>query len=105
MAWSNVCAWLEVSVMLFQVFGVTALCLNRLTPTSKWAERGRIGCIIAMLGLGLTGALCGRLDSEFGLFAGGTMTALLIGMTIGSGQVNPTSATHCLIAARPNLAA
>jgi hypothetical protein len=89
MAWSNidVVAILEVMVMLFQVCGVVALCLTRLVPAARWAERGRVGFIIAMVGLGAAGALCGRQDSEFALFAGGTMTALLIGMTIGSGAV------------------
>ncbi len=90
MAWSGVrlCAWLEISVMLFQVFGVAGLCLNRLLPTTRWAERGRVGFVAAMFGLGLAGAVCGRWDSEFALFAGGTMTFLLIAMTMGTGQ-NP----------------
>lgn len=87
MAWSNVRldAVLEMIVMLFQVCGVVALCLTRLVSEARWAERGRVVFIVAMVGLGVAGALCGRNDSEFALFAGGTMTALLIGMTIGNG--------------------
>lgn len=94
MAWSNVRleAILEMIVILFQVCGVVALCLTRLVPAARWAERGRVVFIIAMVGLGVAGALCGRHDSEFALFAGGTMTALLIGMTIGSGGADPTAA-------------
>ena len=92
MAWSNVRleAILEMIVILFQVCGVVALCLTRLVPAARWADRGRVVFIIAMVGLGVAGALCGRHDSEFALFAGGTMTALLIGMTIGNGATDPT---------------
>jgi hypothetical protein len=95
MAWSNVRldAILEMTVMLFQVCGVVALCLTRLVPATRWAERGRVVFIIAMIGLGVAGALCGRHDSEFALFAGGTMTVLLIGMTIGNGAADHAAAT------------
>jgi uncharacterized membrane protein YcfT len=86
-------AILEFVVILFQVFGVAALCLNRLVPQTRWADRGRIGFVIAMVGLGVAGALCGRHDSEFALFAGGTMTILLIGMTIG-GAAAPSTASN-----------
>ena len=55
-------------------------------PASRWAERGRVGYVAAIFGVGLAGAICGRLDSEIALFAGGTMASLLIGMTTGSGQ-------------------
>jgi hypothetical protein len=90
MAWSTVRleAILELIVILLQVCGVVALCLTRLVPASRWAERGRAVFIIAMVGLGVAGALCGRHDSEFALFAGGTMTVLLIGMTIGNGAAD-----------------
>jgi len=79
-------AVLELSVMLFQVVGVVSLCLNRLAPGSSWSGWGMRGFVVALVGLGLSGALCGQHDSEFALFAGATMTVLLIGMTIGSGQ-------------------
>lgn len=102
----RLCAMLELSVMLFQVVGVVALCLSRLLPPSstRWANRGRAGFVVAMIGLGLAGALCGRHDSDFALFAGGSMTILLIGMTMGSGQVEPVSPSRSLVAAEPNLA-
>ena len=75
------CAILETAVVLFQICGVAALCLDRLLPATRWAKGGRIGFVVALLGLGVAGALCGRHDSEFALFAGVTLTALLIGMT------------------------
>jgi hypothetical protein len=94
MAWTTVRleSILELIVILLQVCGVVALCLTRLVPATRWADRGRAVFIIAMVGLGVAGALCGRHDSEFALFAGGTMTALLIGMTVGSGAAD-TAAT------------
>jgi hypothetical protein len=52
-----------------------------------------------MFGLGVAGALCGRHDSEFALFAGGTMTLLLIGMTAGGGTGHATAPTRALVAA------
>jgi hypothetical protein len=82
------CDIFEVLVMLFQVFGIMGLCLSRLMPRSTaWSARGQVGSIVALFGLGIAGALCGRHDSEFALFAGGTMTVLLIGMTMGSGSI------------------
>jgi hypothetical protein len=84
----DLCSVLEMLVVFFQVCGVMALCLNRLMPRSAWSYRGKIGFIVALFGLGIAGALCGRHDSEFALFAGGTMTVLLIGMTIGSGAID-----------------
>lgn len=106
MVWSNVrfCAVLELLVMVFQVAGVAALCLHRLVSEGRWRHRGRVGYIVALIGLGVAGALCGRHDSEFALFAGGTMTLLLIGMTIGSGHADTTGATHGLAGAEPTLA-
>jgi hypothetical protein len=90
MAWSNIGlqSVLEVVVILLQVCGVVALCITRLISEARWAERGRVIFIITMVGLGVAGALCGRHDSEFALFAGGTMCALLIGMTIGNGATD-----------------
>jgi hypothetical protein len=92
MAMSGVrlCTLLDFSVVLFQVVGVAALCLWRLFPARRWAERGRTGFVIAMLGLGIAGALCGRHDSQFALYAGVTMTVLLIGMNMGSGSIDAT---------------
>jgi hypothetical protein len=78
----------EVAVILFQVFGVASLCLSRLLPTTRWVERGRTVFVIALIGLGVTGALCGSHDSEFALFAGLSMTVLLIGMNMGSGATD-----------------
>jgi uncharacterized membrane protein YcfT len=107
MVWSSVplSTWFELAVVLFQVFGVLALCLHRLTPETRWAERGRVGFVVALIGLGVAGAVCGRHDSEFALFAGGTMTFLLIGMTMGNSPCDTTVASHALVAAEPNLAA
>ncbi|WP_435009423.1 hypothetical protein P12x_000676 [Tundrisphaera lichenicola] len=93
MDWSNLRtdSVLEIAVMMFQVFGVATLCLTRLVPATRWADRGRVGFVFALVGLGVFGALCGRFDSEFALFAGGTMTVLLIGMIAGSGTVGTTA--------------
>ena len=107
MVWTSapVSAWLELSVVMFQVMGVAALCLSRLAPTSRWGERARVGYVLAVLGLGLAGALCGRHDSEFALFAGGTMTVLLIGMTAGGGATAATPPAGRLVSARSGAAA
>ena len=80
---------LELLVMVFQVFGVAALCLTRLMPATRWAGRGKVVFVMCMFGLGIAGAMVGRHDSEFALFAGGTMTLLLIGATIGGGATDP----------------
>ncbi len=103
MVWSNlrVDGVLEVAVMMFQFFGVATLCLSRLFPTSRWADRGRIGFVFAMVGLGVAGAACGRHDSEFALFAGGSMTFLLIGMIAGSGNIPATAPVNLRIVAKP----
>ena len=103
MVWSNlrIDGVLEIAVMLFQVFGVATLCLTRLVPATRWADRGRVGFVFALVGLGVFGALCGRFDSEFALFAGGTMTALLIGMIAGSGTAGATVPPTIRIAAEP----
>jgi hypothetical protein len=87
------CAVLECLVMVFQLIGVVALCLNRLLPGTRWAERGRVWFVIALVGLGLSGAFCGRHDSQFALFAGLTMTGLLIGMIAGAGSIHLTART------------
>ena len=106
MVWSGVraCVVFELLVVFFQVGGVAGLCLYRLVPATRWADRGRIGYIVALFGLGVAGALCGRHDSEFALFAGGTLTLLLIGMTMGNAHPDTTPTARDL-AAEPNLAA
>ncbi len=100
------CDVFEVLVMLFQVFGIMGLCLFRLMPRSTaWSSRGQVGAIVALFGLGIAGALCGRHDSEFALFAGGTMTVLLIGMTMGSGSIDLAEPLAPSVATEPELAA
>ncbi len=103
MVWSNirVDGVLEIAVMLFQFIGVATLCLTRLFPTTRWADRGRIGFVFALVGLGVFGAACGRHDSEFALFAGGTMTFLLIGMIAGSGAAQVAAPLALRIGADP----
>jgi hypothetical protein len=103
MAWSHlrIDAVLEIAVMMFQIFGVATLCLTRLVPQTRWADRGRVGFVFALVGLGVFGALCGRFDSEFALFAGGTMTVLLIGMIVGSGGTHANVPATIRIGADP----
>jgi len=103
MAWSHlrIDAVLEIAVMMFQVFGVATLCLSRLVPQTRWADRGRVGFVFALVGLGVFGALCGRFDSEFALFAGGTMTVLLIGMIVGSGGTHASAPAPIRIGGDP----
>jgi hypothetical protein len=93
MPWSiRSSAVIELLVVLFQVLGFVALCLSRLRPGTRWAERGRVGFVVALVGLGAAGALCGQHGSEFGLFAGFTLTALFIGMCIGGSS--PDASRH-----------
>ena len=102
----TVCAVFEILVVLFQVCGIMGLCLNRLMPRStRWSSRGQASSIVALFGLGIAGALCGRHDSEFALFAGGTMTVLLIGMTMGSSQGDEIRPADTTVTAEPELAA
>jgi hypothetical protein len=102
----SLCSVFEILVILFQVCGIMALCLNRLMPRStRWSSRGQVGAIVAMFGLGIAGALCGRHDSEFALFAGGTMTVLLIGMTMGGGSIERAESARPSASAEPELAA
>lgn len=81
------CAVLEVLVMAFQSLGVLSLVVTRLLPGTIAARRGRRIFILSLFGLGITGALCGREDSHFALFAGATLTALFIGMIVGGGSL------------------
>ncbi len=99
------CALLECLVVVFQVIGVAGLCLCRLCPGTSWSGRGRLLFLVAMVGLGIVGAICGRQDSEFGLFAGGTMTVLLIGMIAGSGSTEPTPTVELGSRVEPAMAA
>lgn len=100
------CDVFEVLVVLFQVCGIMGLCLSRLMPRSTaWSSRGQVGSIVALFGLGIAGALCGRHDSEFALFAGGTMTVLLIGMTMGSGSIELAEPAAPSVTTEPELAA
>lgn len=93
----NSCGVFEMLVMFFQTFGVSCLFLHRLTAHhSSWSTLGKAGVIVALLGLGIAGALCGRHDSEFALFAGGTMTVLLIGMTVGEGNIGAVDVARTL---------
>jgi hypothetical protein len=73
--------------MFFQLLGVMSLCASRLLPGTRWADRGRTAFVLAVVGLGLAGAFCGGHDSQFALFAGVTMTVLLIGMIAGGGPI------------------
>lgn len=98
-------AWFEFAVVMFQVIGVVTLVLNRLAPAPRWAHRGRVGFVVALFGLGFAGALCGRHDSEFALFAGGTLTFLLIGMTIGGSHGHTTHRPYDLLLPERNLIA
>lgn len=85
------CALVECLVMVLQFVGLASLCLSRLMPATAWASRARCVLLLAIVGLGLAGAFCGQQDSEFALFAGGTMTLLLIGVIAGGGAT-PTTA-------------
>jgi len=101
----SACSVFEVLVVLFQLCGILGLCMNRLMPrTTRWPSRGQAGLIIALFGLAIAGALCGRHDSEFALFAGGTMTFLLIGMIAGSRTTDANSPVAVRLGADPSLA-
>ncbi len=102
----SVCTIFECLVVFFQLCGILGLCLNRLMPRStSWSSRGQVGLIVALFGLGIAGALCGRHDSEFALFAGGTMTVLLIGMTMGSVSIEKAEPSRQCVTSEAELAA
>lgn len=102
----SVCVVFEMLVVLFQLCGIFGLCLSRLMPrTTRWPSRGQTSLIVALFGLAIAGALCGRHDSEFALFAGGTITILLIGMTIGSGTIERTEPARSCVTSEAELAA
>ncbi len=79
------CAVLDSMVILFQILGVLTLFLCRSRAVPGLAKPARIIYVVAVVGLGLAGTLCGHLGSDFGLFAGLSMTGLLIAMTLGCG--------------------
>ncbi len=102
----SICTVFEVLVVLFQLCGILGLCLSRFMPRStRWPSRGQAGLIVALFGLAIAGALCGRHDSEFALFAGGTMTILLIGMTMGSGTIEKNEPIPTCVTSEAELAA
>lgn len=86
----QVCAVLELLVMLFQVLGVGSLGVSRLAAR-RWALRAKAVFVLNLVGLGAVGAILGLHHSEFAMFAGGTMTALLVGMTVGGGTGGATT--------------
>jgi hypothetical protein len=86
---ARVRAGIEFGVVFFQVAGVTALILSRLLPMSRWADRGRVAFVGAMIGLGMAGILCAWYGSEFALFAGCTMAILLNVVILGIGHSHP----------------
>jgi hypothetical protein len=101
---ARICTYLEMSVIVLQVFGVLCLCLSRLLPATLWARVGPVGYVVALVGLGLTGALCGCHQSKFALYAGASMTILLIGMIAGNGSIDVTASTRSRGTPEPNLA-
>jgi len=94
----------ECLVMVFQVAGLAGLGISWLAPTRAWGRRGRLMLLVAMIGLGVAGAICGRNESAFGLFAGGTMTVLLIGMLAGGPSHDPAGITGLVDGTEPRLA-
>jgi hypothetical protein len=96
---------IECLVMLFQFVGLAGLGLAWLAPTRRWRGRGQTLVLVAMVGLGLSGAACGRQDSAFGLFAGGTLTFLFIGMIAGGASPESTVPTGLPDVAEPSLLA
>jgi hypothetical protein len=65
---------LELTVSGLQVGGVLALIVSKLEPASALANAVLIG---AQVGLGVAGSLCAVYRSDFTLFAGATLGALL----------------------------
>ena len=76
-------AFLELLVIILQVIGVITLLLARLTRGTTWWGWGTSTFVLTLIGLGLSGAACATHDSEFALFAGGTIAILLHGMILG----------------------
>jgi hypothetical protein len=80
-------------VLVFQLAGLAGLVASRFMPATRWAGRGRLLVLLALLGLGVAGAICHHHRSGMGLSAGGTMTILLVGMISGSQTSGATPAT------------
>lgn len=101
MVWSlEASALVELLVVLFQVLGVLALCVSRLHAGPRWADRGRLGLVIALVGLGVAGVLNGPHHSEFSLFAGLTMGAFLVCVCLGG---HPSPSATRILRAEPEL--
>jgi hypothetical protein len=71
---------LELTVMALQVGGLAALIASKLAPASPCAWSALIA---VQLGLGVVGSLCAVYRSDFTLFAGATLGALLVAFTSG----------------------
>jgi hypothetical protein len=74
---ANAREWLEVAVLALQVAAVATLLASWLLPMTRLAAYCRVGFVVAMVGLGLAGALCAWYGSHFALFAGGAVTIFL----------------------------
>lgn len=75
---------LECTVLVLQVAGVLALVASKLAPDKPWVSGVLLGI---QLGLGVTGTLCARYGSDFALFAGATLGAVLV--TVSTGEIAP----------------
>ena len=71
---------IDLSFPSIMALGTAVFCLLVKAEMPQW---------LALIGGFATGALCGRHASEFALYAGGTMTFLLIGMTTGWANMPP----------------
>lgn len=74
----------ESLVMIFQVIGLASLVLSRLLPAHRWTQRGKMVFTWAIVGLAVAGSICAHHHSSMGLFAGGSVTFLLVGMIAGN---------------------
>ncbi len=92
----------ESLVMLFQVVGLATLIFSRLLPSGRWTRRCKAMFIMALLGLGMAGAICAHHRSSMGLFAGGSVTFLLVGMIAGSHTAAPLGAHGISGSIEPN---
>jgi hypothetical protein len=74
----------ESLVMLFQMVALTTLVLARLLPRHRWTHFGKAVFTWAIVGLGVAGSICAHHQSTMGLFAGGSVTFLVVGMIAGN---------------------